>query len=131
MYKKINDFLVKRLTDNAIIPFDLSNNDFQQYLAWIADGNTPEPADKNESIEIPQVVTMRQARLALHKAKLLDDIETIIASIPDSSKRKALEIEWEYGAIFERNSELVKYIAQSMKLSEKQLDDLFTTASTL
>jgi len=53
MYKLVKDTLkntvsgVLRLSDNAYIPFSPDNTDYQAYLKWVAEGNTPLPADDN------------------------------------------------------------------------------------
>ncbi len=52
MYKLIkNTFTkeiisVKRLSDEAFVPFSPGNRDYQEYLEWVAEGNEPEPADE-------------------------------------------------------------------------------------
>jgi hypothetical protein len=54
MYKLIKNKItgeinmVLRLADNAYIPFDPDNTDYQAYLRWLEAGNTPLPAEENQ-----------------------------------------------------------------------------------
>ena len=50
-YQLKNDSISGKLSnilrsDNVWIPIDPSNTDYQAYLAWVAEGNTPLPADE-------------------------------------------------------------------------------------
>ena len=53
MYKLVKEkndsdaSVVYHTTKNAWIPKDPANTDYQAYLAWVAEGNTPEPAEEN------------------------------------------------------------------------------------
>ena len=50
-YKKVKDLegneakTILRKKDGAFIPFDEANTDYQEYLEWVAEGNTAEAAD--------------------------------------------------------------------------------------
>ena len=52
MYKLIKNQItgqtnmVQRLSDNAFIPFDHANTDYQAFLKWLEEGNTPLTADE-------------------------------------------------------------------------------------
>ena len=52
MYQQLPDTFIgasqciKRIADNASIPFDPQNTDFAEYLKWVEAGNTPLPADE-------------------------------------------------------------------------------------
>jgi len=40
----VDETFIQRISDNAFIPMDPANKDYQEYLKWVAAGNTPTPA---------------------------------------------------------------------------------------
>lgn len=73
-----------------------------------------------------QVVTMRQARLALFQLYLLNDVEQMVEQAP-----KNIQIEWEYATEVKRGSEVTKQIIAELHWSETLVDELFELAVTL
>jgi phosphoribosylamine-glycine ligase len=78
----------------------------------------------------PKEVTMRQARLALLQAGLLDKVTAAIAGMP-SPQKQAAEIEWEYSNSLKRSQPLVVQLGAALGLDAAALDLLFSTASKL
>lgn len=74
----------------------------------------------------PSSCTARQARLALHAAGLLANVEAAIAAAGGT-----VAIEWEYASTIERASPLVASMAEALDLSDGELDALFTAAAAL
>jgi len=72
-YKLSKDGGVVRLKDMASIPKCLDNVDWQEYLAWKAAGNTPEPAFTPEEIAAEEAATAaEEARIRAKAADLVD-----------------------------------------------------------
>jgi hypothetical protein len=46
MYQLTKYDVVRRIADNAFIPMDEANTDYQKYLEWLSEGNEPLPADE-------------------------------------------------------------------------------------
>lgn len=83
-----------------------------------------------QPLVIPASVTMRQARLALLSAGLINNVTTAINALA-SPQKEAATIEWEYSQEVHRDKPFVSVLAVALGLTDAQLDDLFLTASTL
>lgn len=79
---------------------------------------------------IPQRVQMRQARLALFSAGLLDAIDPTIEALPEPDRAVA-RIEWEYSPDVKRHNGLVDKLAPSLGLTDEQVDALFIQAAQM
>lgn len=90
-------------------------NDHPEVLAYL----NPPP-------KVPQVVTMRQARLALHATGLLDAVNAAITQAGGASA-----IEWEYAQELRRDHPLIAALTPALGITSEQLDALFTQAATL
>ena len=83
-----------------------------------------------EPTAVPQEVTMRQARLALHAAGKLAAVNAAINALPDPPKTAAL-IEWEYSSTVRRDSQFVALLGPALGLDAAGLDALFIAAAKL
>jgi len=117
---------VHRLTDNAFIPFDGGNRDYQEYLEWLAEGNEPEPYVAPPAPPVTQV-TAYQAKIQLSRSGLYDSVVTTV----NTSDNPELKIAWEVATSFERNSLFILALQPELGLTDAQVDDLFQQASQI
>lgn len=110
------------IEDNSTIErFGFTRADFPGAVAPALPAYVPPPSD------VPQAVTMRQARLALLAANMLTTVNTAIAAMP-GAEGDAARIEWEYAQEVRRDSPLVAALSATFSWTSAQLDDLFVLA---
>lgn len=80
-------------------------------------------------IEIPNSISMAQARIALIDMGLIDKVQSTLAAIPDGKERAKALAWWEYAQTVERDHVTVKVLIKTLELSEAQVDELFLLAS--
>lgn len=80
---------------------------------------------KEKDLSVPTSITMRQARLYLLGAGLLEQVDSIV------SQNEAWKIEWEYATDVVKNSPLVVALSSQLGLSSEAIDVMFDEASKL
>lgn len=132
---------VHRLTDNAFIPFDGGNRDYQEYLEWLAEGNEPEPYVAPPP-PVPQSITRRQCAIELRERTLITpqealdmtkygDVPTMIsqlfAQMTDEDRIKA-ETDFAADTYMRTNPLLISIMTKSGS-TEEDIDQFFRDAS--
>lgn len=87
-----------------------------------------EAREANKKPTVPDVVTMRQAKITLSRAGVLAGANAAIAAMTGQPGEEA-RIEWEYATSLRRDHSLVKGIGVSLGLTEPEIDDLFVQAA--
>jgi len=88
-------------------------------------GDMPEPPEPQPD-PVPQTISRFQARAALHQAGYLEQVQTAIESADPIVK-----MAWEDATEFRRNSPTVLTFAETLGLTDEQLDEMFRTAAQI
>lgn len=77
-------------------------------------------------LPVPTTLTIRQAKLVLLAAGLLDDVDAAVAGAD-----RATQIEWEFSTEVRRDWPTLVAMATALGMSDSQLDDLFVAGAQL
>jgi hypothetical protein len=125
MYKTINETRVQRLMDGVIIPLPASESEGYRYMEWLADGNTPEPADPVPVA--PAVCSPWQIRKALNLAGFRQAIEDAVTASDDITLKDG----WGFAAEFRSDDQFVISMGASIGKTSDETRDLIQMASAL
>jgi|SRR5690606_8343115 len=130
-YKKIDGSEVKHESFGPVPETLTSEPRPSSYHYWSEeDGVWVLDEEEDRKSKIPRIITMRQARLQLHKVGLLTSVDEAIESLPEPP-RIAARIEWEYSSTMERNKEFVTLVGGALGLTDDEIDDMFIEAAKL
>ena len=93
---------------------------------WTSNAIAEAHMSEEEKAEVPILITMRQARLALLAAGLLVTVNDFIATQSDEIK-----IYWEYSQELYRYHPVLMSLGSQLGLSDQQIDALFVAAGKL
>lgn len=83
-------------------------------------------AASESAVIVPEVVTQRQARLALFNAGVLGAVNQAVTQADELT-----QITWEYAQEVRRGDPYVSMLGQAIGLTDEQIDELFIVAATL
>lgn len=120
------DFPRAQWVDETGKVWDNPTLSFMEKRGWIEIIQPPMTPEEAYAASIPFAVTMRQARVALRRAGLLDSVTALVNSIGP----EAVDT-WEYSQEVQRSNPLVAVVATQAGWTTAQLDQLFIDASII
>lgn len=130
--------------------YELKDIDDTLYNEWVSNNNPKasfyilaEPKPSEDAVwnngewvvpppYIPDTISARQIRLWLIRNGIsLDAVNQAINNIPDSMTRDSVAVEWEYAPHIERNHPMLVTLAQSLGLTEADIDRAFIEGNSI
>ena len=127
-YQLSNFSSILRVSDNTYIPLDVNNSDYQAYLAWVSEGNTPDPAPP-----LPVASVSADAgwvAYVLAQQGLLASVETYVAT-----QSAAIQALWAKITTIQSNNALVmgwaisQYPSNTVAQNQVAIDSILTAAN--
>lgn len=84
--------------------------------------------EEEYDVPVPQTISPRQLRLQLRSINMLDQIPTLLDSLPEGVREDAW-IEWEYATEIRRDHPVLMQMIGALGLTEEQVNDFFIYAS--
>lgn len=129
-YKKIeNEILNGENISTPLVTLKVEDKDSYEYPqdGWYWFDTFDEALTYFAGLKNSNSITMRQARLVLLNAGLLELVDNAIATGSD----EVLKVEWEYATEVRRDWGNLISMALTLGITEEQLDDMFIQASKL
>lgn len=139
-----NGATIIRDEDGACIPVDERNRDYQGYLAWLADGNTPNPYVPPPPV--PQFISKRQffqqaavigivskseAIAAVQTGTIPTVLQNIVDAETNAGKRFAMEMLLSGATVFDRNHPMTAGMGAALGMTDAEIDQFFIEAASL
>lgn len=86
------------------------------------------PEEYVPPVIVPERVSAYQARVALKRANLLNDVQGLM---DDPATDDEAKIAWEYATEFWRSSPFIAALAPGLGMTDQQLDELFINANKI
>lgn len=126
-YIKLLNGYIKRCEDSAIIPPDNSNQDYSDYLDWVAEGNVADD-EKLEPLPPTTRITRAQGKRQLLGVGLYD---TVKSWVDDPNASEVGRIGFYDEAYWVITDTFVKMAQEQLGLTDDELQTLFNDAATL